>query len=633
MSPANFLGGSAVEFMGTPPGLSFPAEPGHVVQTFTLSGTTTSRVSLRFWFQAPPTTGPRTIKVALAREQDLSGPFNPGAWSVVQPPNTTGFAQVGGAHAVTFDVASEALPRWTRRGLSGTPLQSFSTGGIAVHPRVGGDRFFWDVGAIGEIILDTNGVIQVRDNVTSGGTLFGASQPACGDFNADGLVDFFGTQPSLGNLTGTFTPIPGVSYNDLGTAVVGDVNGDGYDDAVWSGPSSSLLCGVWNNATQTFDPSMQGLPGPRTGILSNRYLLLEDLNDDGSLDIAWMTVGSPGYGLTPSSSGIWLNDGNANWTEVMNPGLGTRDYWTAKAADFDGDGATDLICSGYESGAGSGIAFFRRGQDANGNVTWIEDTTTGLPISSPYLDMALADFDRDGFVDILAGRGVEGLSSGGLEIWRNLGGGRFEQAPSSWTEGLPEIAMGNAVGLAVGDADADGSLDIAISSQSHGFRLYTQNPQTWSLPCAAGTVWLGAGGPYDLLSVNGRNGGLDRRVEVDRTAPITISMAQPPASPSPANYVIFGSFGEATQASVFASPWGDFCFTPAPFAPRPGLFVLANTMAPQTGILLLGPTPFSYIRSAGLGFSETFTLQGLILFGAPASSNLGVTNAVTVEVR
>ena len=611
-----------------PPGVSLGIEPGMQVMSLLRVGGGDA-AECRIWLRAPAAPDPSAIfKVVLLREVVNGSPIGPGAWEIAEPLAVTSFAQVVGMHRRTMIISSNNQQRWKRSGgigVRGNTAQA--TGGIAIRS-ANGVSFITDINTVAEYSF-LNGTLQSAFVSLNSGSP-APSQVAVGDFNGDTIPDVFSSNVSFGQPGGGYAlASPQVAPLSVGAASA-DLNGDGFDDIAWTSGIAGVTAGsvnveVWDPSTGSFRPSSMGLPSsPQPLGPQGRYLHLSDVDDDGDFDLIWTRIGAPG---------IWLNDGNASWTEVVNPGFGPRDFWTVESADFDGDGSTDLVCSGYEGGLGSGIAFFRRVVGANGNVTWIEDLTTGLPTSEPYLDMTLADFDRDGLIDILSGRGVSGSVTGGVEIWRNLGGGRFEQAPASWLAGLPETAMGNPSGLAVGDADADGFLDLAISSSEYGFRLYLQSPETWSLPCEAGNVSANAGGPFDLLRVNGSPGNLERAVRLDRMDPFTISIDQPPMNPNPANYLIFGSLGSPTRASVFGSPWGDFCFTPALFAPSPGLFTLANSFAPSSGLLLFGPTPFSYARSAGLGFPATFVLQGLIVQNGAQTNNLAITNAVTIEVE
>jgi hypothetical protein len=185
-----------------------------------------------------------------------------------------------------------------------------------------------------------------------------ANAVALADLNGDGALDAFlakGRRGILGweekdtpnevwlnNGQGNFID----SGQRLGQAVslavvVGDVNGDGFPDAVVGnrGPDD-----VWLNDGQgRFSNSGQRLGGGMT-----HSLFLVDLDEDGDLDL--FTVGE-------SSSRAWLNDGDGGFRS----GQRIRYGWNTAVAvgDVTGDGVVDVFVAGLETyqvwrGAGNG---------------------------------------------------------------------------------------------------------------------------------------------------------------------------------------------------------------------------------------------------------------------------------------
>jgi hypothetical protein len=156
-------------------------------------------------------------------------------------------------------------------------------------------------------------------------------------------------------------------------------------------------------------------------------------------------------------------------------------------------------------------------------------------------------------------------------------------------------------------------------------------------PCATGNVGLGAGGPFDVLFVNGSAGGPARRVDVGLAAQISIMVTQPPTNPFSAPFAIFGYIGVPSAATVTVPPFnpGTMCFPPHPVDPNyPGTFTLVNALPPVNpfffpALVSGGPTPWSFTAS-GLPFPFQLAFQGVI-FSDPGT--IRVTNGVLVNIE
>jgi hypothetical protein len=149
--------------------------------------------------------------------------------------------------------------------------------------------------------------------------------------------------------------------------------------------------------------------------------------------------------------------------------------------------------------------------------------------------------------------------------------------------------------------------------------------------CGAGTVGVGAGGPIDILLVNGSNGGFSRRVTMPILTPFAIDVVPPPTSPGPAPFVIFGMIGTPTSADVFPLPFGAMCFTPSIFTPAPAGFVLVdNFFLGGPPLLPATPTPWSFTVATGMPFAIEMTLQGVIIENV---TTLSITNVIQIVVQ
>ena len=295
---------------------------------------------------------------------------------------------------------------------------------------------------------------------------------AAGDFNSDGKVGLVVTlnspQFSLALLTGTGTGtfnaptfFPNTSGFDSPAIAATDLNGDGRLDLVvmhtiscFTAPcraarSITILLGNGNGTFQTPSEIDVG-----TGPMA---MAVVDLNRDGIKDVAI------GGGNTELS--ILLGVGNGTFTRqpvvTLVPG---GDLFSAcndiGVGDLNRDGIQDLV---VPLGNGNGNAILI----GNGNGMFQVRSRIQIDETSAPLHVAVADFNRDGFLDIARtmGDGTNGL----LQILRGNGDGTF-QAPNRYLVPPPVSSRGGIMILA-GDWNADAKPDIAFVEGGAGAPL------------------------------------------------------------------------------------------------------------------------------------------------------------------
>ena len=209
-----------------------------------------------------------------------------------------------------------------------------------------------------------------------------------------------------------------------------------------------------------------------------------DYDNDGDPDLYLTNVGP---------NRLYRNDGSGRFTDVTRAaGAGLDDpRWSTSASfsDYDADGDLDLFVANYLdfTVAGSKVCSdpagardycgplqFRPVPDRlfrNDGDSTFSDVSESAGITSAYgagLGVASADFNGDGRLDFYVAN--DGMAN---QLWINRGNGTFVDdallaGVAFSMDGQPEGSMG----LAIGDADGDGDLDIFITNitgETHAF--------------------------------------------------------------------------------------------------------------------------------------------------------------------
>lgn len=188
---------------------------------------------------------------------------------------------------------------------------------------------------------------------------------------------------------------------------------------------------------------------------------LGDLNLDGLTDVAWGVHHNWGSGMAARLMGAALGDGSgAYWTDYGEGLASSGEEWGMFAtalADFDGDGLLDIVSQSF--GGSNGIRLYRN----QGDGTWIQ--AYALTGGSVGYTIEATDVNADGYPDIVSTRA-------GTNIL--LGDGAFGFTLA--TAGLPGSGIH---GIAVGDVNRDGYIDISFGYGSSGVRCYTFDGAQW----------------------------------------------------------------------------------------------------------------------------------------------------------
>ena len=207
--------------------------------------------------------------------------------------------------------------------------------------------------------------------------------------------------------------------------------------------------------------------GPITS-MQPRGFAVGDVNDDGSLDVL---IGGEGdqKGLQ-----IWsLDEENKKWKLLASPveaGL----FHALQLQDVNQDGWLDIVAVRFDNERDGGVYVLLN--DGQGGWT----PNVGPMVAGLFTDVAVADIDADGAMDLIVSRrgglGARGddkdwNSTGGVQIWYGDGSGRWEP------KALP--AGADAESVTVADVNGDGRLDVVAGLYQQGIMLWLGEKDGW----------------------------------------------------------------------------------------------------------------------------------------------------------
>jgi hypothetical protein len=291
---------------------------------------------------------------------------------------------------------------------------------------------------------------------------------ALADFDQDGDLDLFvtnggpgedgdedGAQPNevwLNDGDGGFVDSGQRLGNWNSSAVaLGDLDGDGDVDAFVTNENLNVLSEGEPNLVWLNDGAGHFTAGQAISDRDSMDVALGDLDGDGDLD-AFVTNAGIYY---HSENEVWLNNGDATFTEGEN--LGYSFSFRVALADLDNDGDLDAFV------ANTRICINQGCLGSTPNQVYLNDGTGSFALNqSPgeldSKDVALGDLDGDGDVDAFVTNGnFEAESGAPNEVWLNDGTGTF----SKTSQGLGNFMS---LGVALGDLDGDGDLDAFVAN-------------------------------------------------------------------------------------------------------------------------------------------------------------------------
>lgn len=257
---------------------------------------------------------------------------------------------------------------------------------------------------------------------------------------------------------------------------IADINNDGHND-YWACHDDGAPKQWLNNGSGTLSYAdiIDYTTNPASDMSGNYGSVWTDFDNDGDLDlyIAHCRQGVNNPDDPRRWNRLFVNDGSNNYTDQAEDyGVQVRfQSWTADFGDIDNDGDFDMVLTNHDND----IQLFEN--DGTGHFTEIT-AGSGLEYGGFMLQSKFADFDNDGFIDLLIAGGVE-------YYFKNDGDGTFTRITGLFPSGK---AMHS---FATGDLNNDGFVDVFANYGSSYIGTDSNNPDRLWLNDGNANHWFG----------------------------------------------------------------------------------------------------------------------------------------------
>ncbi len=241
-------------------------------------------------------------------------------------------------------------------------------------------------------------------------------------------------------------PPDGGSYRGV---AAGDFNGDGHVDLAAGSIRPGGIVVYWGRGDGTWI-----YKGLAIDLGEIRSMESADFNEDGYFDLVFSTWGDL------KGIHVLFSNGKGGWEEKISP-VESWSYEGVDIGDINCDGHMDIVAANSTSEILGGISVWF------GNGAGIFTVDYGTIHGEIFKDVALADFNQDGYLDLSASSwGVHG----GIKIW--YGNGRGD-----WRQGVAPRAEADFWGIDADDMNNDGYADLVAGTYMEGLTVWYGGPE------------------------------------------------------------------------------------------------------------------------------------------------------------
>ena len=210
-----------------------------------------------------------------------------------------------------------------------------------------------------------------------------------------------------------------------------------------------------------------------------------DLDNDGDLDVVNLEELNCAGQDAGNRVFVSLNDGDAGFTHLPPFQISAGPHALA-GGDLDEDGIVDLVTTHYTPYGARNVINVLRGL---GDGTFAPEVV--YAVGQGPMDVVVVDLDGDGHLDIAtANSGSDNIATNQetMSVLWGAGDGSFTPATTSYAPFAPDLL--GATGMAAGDVDADGDLDLMVTTVAGGVAMYVNDgAHGFDFPHRLGIYW------------------------------------------------------------------------------------------------------------------------------------------------